>query len=161
MVAALASLAVYGKSFTFLLPVALVGLAVLFFRQRRTFMLMLAFFLPYGLFLLNVGLFAPDHLLPTFVPVALCASCGIAALAGAWTPAEKRVWCVAAAALILHGAAAYLLFVAPEQRDARELARVMGRLARLYEPGAVMIADYGFGMGYWYLHHPKRRTSSS
>ena len=142
---------VYGKSFNLISFVGIFGIAILYREDKKIWWLMLAFLLPFSLYLLNLGLFSGDHLIVSFIAISFLSSYGIIHLFKKTNTSLqiKRL----AVILILFGHlwVSYQLFIGQERRDARELKENINRLADIYKANAVMISDYNFGLAFWYL----------
>ena len=142
---------VYGKSFNLISFIAIFGFAILYKEDKKIWWSMVAFMLPFSLYLLNLGLFSGDHLIISFIAISFFASYGIIHLYKI-TNASLQIKYLATFFLIFgHIWISYQLFINPEIRDAQELKKVVNDLADEYKTNAVMISDYNFGMAFWYL----------
>lgn len=142
---------VYGKSFNLISFIAIVGFAILYKEDKKIWWSMLAFILPFSLYLLNLDLFSGDHLIISFIAISFLCSYGIIYLLKIANASLKIKRLAIALILFCHLLASYQLFIRPEIRNAQELKKVVNNLADEYNTNAVMISGYNFGMAFWYL----------
>ena len=142
---------VYGKSFNLISFVGIFGFAILYKEDKKIWWSMLAFILPFSLYLLNLDLFSGDHLIISFIAISFFGSYGIIHLFKI-TNASLQIKRLAVILILFgHLWVSYQLFIRPEIRDAQELKKVVNNLADEYNTNALMISDYNFGMAFWYL----------
>jgi hypothetical protein len=142
---------VYGKSFNLISFIAIFGFIALYKKEdKKSWWLMTVFFLPFSLYLFNMGLFSGDHLIISFIPISFLSSCGIVQLFNTKNIISQTKYVAFAFLIFSYLWISYQLFIRPEMRDAKEFSRVINKLASGYKDNAVMISDYNFGMAFWY-----------
>jgi hypothetical protein len=142
---------VYGKAFNLFSLIAAFGFAILFKHNKRLWFLMLAFSLPFSLYLFNLGLFSSDHLMISFIVISFLGSYGLSQLFIITNASSRLRYVITILFISVHLWISYQLFISPELRDAKELERVVKNLKSVYKTNAIMISDYSFGMAFWYL----------
>jgi hypothetical protein len=150
---------VYGKSFGLLNFVAIFGLLSLHRDNRNLFWIMFLLVIPFTLYIFNLGLLTEDHLIITFVPMSLFIAYGLSKLFFIF---KKRRVIVTVAILILlfsQSWLSYQIYVSPERRRSAILESTFGEFSKKYEPRAILISDWNFGMPFWYL--TKKETNYS
>lgn len=147
---------VYGKAFNIFSLVALLGFVLLYRENRKIWIMVLVFCAPFSLYLLNLGLISGDHLILTFAVISFLASYAVSRVVHLTKRFLASKYLVVLALLCMHGMASYSHFIGPEIRDSKELERVMMDLSRDYRDNEIMIADYNFGMAFWYLMKNER-----
>ncbi len=141
----------YGKSFNFIIFIAVWGGYFLYRTNKKQMWLILSFILPFSLYLLNLGLFSSDHLILSFIPISFLASIGIINLPGLKKIPFPSKCFIPFFILCLYGAISYQLFIGPERSAAKEMQRSISKFSDHYKEDAIMIARYSYGMAFWYL----------
>ncbi len=141
---------VYGKAFNVFSLLALYGFVLLLRRERKNWLLMLAFTLPFLLYIFNMGLFSGDHLIISFLAVSFLASAAAVHLGKAARLSAAGSILGVIGLVILHAWISYQLFIGPEIRDASELQRVSAQLEARLRPDGILLSKYDSGMSFWY-----------
>ena len=149
-------LVVYLKPFNLLFLAAAWGAVLLWRENRHLFSVMLAFCLPYGAYILNLGLLSGDHLIVTYIAVSLLASYGLSAVLGGLRVRTVAKVVVAVSVLAVHAVTSYAAFIGPGIRDSRELRRVAADLGDRFGSNDIMLSEYDAGMAIWYLLRPEK-----
>jgi len=142
---------VYGKSFNLISFIAIFGFVILYKEDKKIWWSMLAFILPFSLYLLNLDLFSADHLIISFIVISFFGSYGIIRLFQITNSSFQTKYLATIFLIFGHIWISYQLFIRPEIRDGQELKKVVNNLADEYNTNAIMISDYNFGMAFWYL----------
>ncbi|MCP4650150.1 MAG: glycosyltransferase family 39 protein [PVC group bacterium] len=142
---------VYGVSFNIISLFALGGVVVLLKENRKVLIFFGAWFLPFLLYIFNLGLLSGDHLIITFIPVSFFASEGIIKLFKKKNQGKALV----AVVLFFYLVVSLNMLVSEEKRNAVEIQRVVAELHEIYEPRAIMFSKYNFGVCYWYSVNDK------
>jgi len=141
----------YGKSFNLFSFISLFAFFIMFKQDRKLWFLMALFFLPFSLYLLNIGLFSGHHLLISFIACSFLVSYGLCELL---IRTEFSVTVKYSAMLLLTSlyiVISFQLFISPAVRDSHELGVLLDRLASEYNSKGIIITDFDFGMAFWYF----------
>jgi len=146
-------LKVYGRGLNLFLIIGLWGAVIMCMKERKVFLFMLLILLPFLSYILNLGLLTGDHLMLTFVPASLFIACGLHHILLCLN--DKIYLKITAVGILftVYAVFSYLLFIAPAERDARELVRVIDQFNMIKDDHSVLIAEFTFGIAYWYMKH--------
>jgi hypothetical protein len=147
---------VYGKAFNIFSLLALFAFFLLWKQDRRKWGSMLFIFLPFSLYLLNLGLFSGDHLIITFIGISFLGSYGLSYLFRITRSSLAPKIIITVILIGIHVINSYELFIRPEFRDSLELKRVVEGLGKRFEGDAIMLSDYNFGMAFWYFNNNEK-----
>ena len=119
-------------------------------KDRQFLWLILAFLLPFSLYILNLGLLSESHLIITYVPISLLCSYGIVQILNL-----KSKISVAKYALIILFMISLLIisletYISPEKKISKELDTISSKLKDYYKDSAILVSDYQFGMAFGY-----------
>ncbi|MFH2138180.1 MAG: hypothetical protein ABII88_06680 [Candidatus Omnitrophota bacterium] len=142
---------IYGASFNMIFLFALWGVVILLKENRKVLICFGCWFLPFLLYIFNLGLLSGDHLIITFIPVSFFASVGCIEVFKKME--QKKV--IISVVLILYLVISWNMGVSSEKRRALEIQRVVLELDKIYEPRAIMFSEYNFGVCYWYSVNEK------
>ena len=144
-------LKVYGKSFNLFSFLAIIGFILIWLREKKLFLLVIAFLMPFGLYLLNLGLLSEDHLIITFIPVSFLASYGLVYIFRSLNFSTRTYALTVIPIMVFYSFISYQIFISPALRDSEEQMRVINMLNAEFETNSIMISDYNFGTAFWYL----------
>jgi len=142
---------VYVKGMNYFLILALFGGVILFLKEKKVFFQMMVILLPFLLYIFNLGLLSGDHLLLTFVPLSVFVASGLNQIN---TLVKNKIELKAMVAVLLftvYAGMSYNLLIAPMERDSVEMTRVIGQFEKIADQDSILVAEYTFGVAYWYL----------
>ena len=142
---------VYGKSFGLLNFMALLGLIFLYRENRNLFWIMFLLIIPFTLYIFNLGLLTEDHLIITFVPMSLFTAYGLSRLFFYFK--KQRILATGVVLILLFSQIwlSFQIYIFPEMKRAEILESTLSEFSGQYEPEAILVSDWNFGMPFWYL----------
>ena len=144
------ALEAYGISFGIMMIPAVLGLLLLWKKNRYLFFINFWFILPFSLYILNLGLLTGDHLIITFIPLSISASVFLRYPAGLNKSAGFTGLFIAGLFLFAHISLSYFCLISPRINEAKEISKVSEKLNSLYKDNDLLLSDHTFGRQFWY-----------
>ncbi|MBD3178892.1 MAG: DUF2723 domain-containing protein [Candidatus Latescibacteria bacterium] len=142
---------VYGKSFNIMLLAAAAGFVLFFKGARRIWYLMLALILPFGVYILNIGLFSGDHMIISLIAVAFCASYGLVRIIRRLSYGKKTGYAAALSLIAVYALISHHLLIGHAAERSKELEKVVEKVSVTMKKDGVLISDFNVGTAIWYL----------
>ncbi len=144
-------LRVYIKSFNISIIFITFGFWQLFRENRKIWTLMIFFIFPFSAYILNLGLLSSDHLIITFLPLSYFSSYYLMKMITNLKLSIKSIVLVLSILFCIHGWFSYQFLIAPERESSIEYSNLIHSFNDVFENDAILVSDYGLGMGFWYL----------
>jgi hypothetical protein len=136
----------YGNAFNLICLFAVAGFAFLYSVNRRLWGLMLAFFIPFSAYFLNLGLYSADHLIITFIAVGFLGGFGVLELLARVHANQKAQVILLLLFICSYALVAYERSISRQTAHASELDRVVHNLSKEYHPNGILLTDFDFGV---------------
>ena len=143
---------VYGRSFNLMAFFAVWGFIILYKNNKKNWLLMLSFLLPFLLYLFNLNLFSGDHLIISYITISFLASCGVMHVLNASRNLFRFKYPILFFFTIIYILLSYNFLINSKTREAKEINRVIEKLSLEYNINSIMISDYSFAIPFWYWH---------
>jgi len=146
-----------GKSFGIFAFFALIGLGYFAVRRRTLFLHIVFTFLPFILYIFNLGLLIPEHLCIVFPLIAMAAAEGLML---ALHPLGTRGRYITGAILFfIYITCNYFIWIQPVVSRGRQMEKEVKALSALVSENAAIIAPYHYGVAYWHFTKPGRHIN--
>jgi hypothetical protein len=142
---------VYLKSFNIMFILALVGFVLLYKRERKLFILMVSFLLPFSLYIFNLGLLSGDHLIITFFVFTFLSAYVLTQIFNYRIFSVQIRHSIIIIFMFLHIWFSYQIFLLPEIKASTDLNRAVTSLSKEFTPNTILISNFSFGAAFWYL----------
>ena len=106
---------------------------------------------PFTLYIFNLGLLTEDHLIITFVPMSLLIACGLWWIFASAKTAKVVGMIVVLVLLASQFWLSFEIYIFPEMKRSQILEKTVDNFAKDFEPNAILISDWNFGMPFWYF----------